>query len=406
MATRMATSRENKVTTRHRNDRGAGTVFYNDKLNRWIVMVPMPKTFDGKRKRLKRSFKTKTEAMKFLTTETTEEDPVELTVADLLNGWQNWLERRSETGLLAPKTLESYRNASTHLYAAFSSFLASEMTVDQVEQFLTVQMREHSGRYVVLQRNALDQAYRWAQRNRLLTWNPAQLSTCPAQLNYKQGTVLTAEQAQTLLHTTRGDRLHALWAVMLGVGLRPGEAMGLTWDCVDLNSDPSVLHVRHYLRTGKDGMFLGQPKTAQSARSLDMPTFVTEALKEHAESSQTRAESVWRDLVFATSSGTPHAHRNLRRALKRVCANAGLPSLTLYDLRRTAGSLLVDAGVHLECVADLLGHSSVATTRRHYVRAVRPTVPHAKQMDAVINYNSDWSKPHQMLKVYHTSCIR
>ena len=384
MATRMATSRENKVTTRHRNDRGAGTVFYNDKLNRWIVMVPMPKTFDGKRKRLKRSFKTKTEAMKFLTTETTEEYPVELTVADLLNGWQNWLERRSETGLLAPKTLESYRNASTHLYAAFSSFLASEMTVDQVEQFLTVQMREHSGRYVVLQRNALDQAYRWAQRNRLLTWNPAQLSTCPAQLNYKQGTVLTAEQAQTLLQTTRGDRLHALWAVMLGVGLRPGEAMGLTWDCVDLNSDPSVLHVRHYLRTGKDGVFLGEPKTAQSARSLDMPTFVTEALKEHAGSSQTRAEGVWRDLVFATSSGTPYAHRNLRRALKRVCANAGLPSLTLYDLRRTAGSLLVDAGVHLECVADLLGHSSVATTRRHYVRAVRPTVPHAKQMDDLI----------------------
>ena len=348
-------------------------------------MVPMPKTFDGKRKRLKRSFKTKTEAMKFLTTETTEEYPVELTVADLLNGWQNWLERRSETGLLAPKTLESYRNASTHLYAAFSSFLASEMTVDQVEQFLTVQMREHSGRYVVLQRNALDQAYRWAQRNRLLTWNPAQLSTCPAQLNYKQGTVLTAEQAQTLLHTTRGDRLHALWAVMLGVGLRPGEAMGLTWDCVDLNSDPSVLHVRHYLRTGKDGMFLGEPKTAQSARSLDMPTFVTEALKEHAGSSQTRAEDVWRDLVFATSSATPYAHRNLRRALKRVCANAGLPSLTLYDLRRTAGSLLVDAGVHLECVADLLGHSSVATTRRHYVRAVRPTVPHAKQMDTVMS---------------------
>jgi len=54
-------------------------------------------------------------------------------------------------------------------------------------------------------------------------------------------------------------------------------------------------------------------------------------------------------------------------------------------LRRTAGSLLVDAGMHLECVADLLGHSSVATTRRHYVRAVRPTVPHAKQMDSVVN---------------------
>ena len=348
-------------------------------------MVPMPKTFDGKRKRLKRSFKTKTEAMKFLTTETTEEDPVELTVADLLDGWHSSLTHRAKTGSLAPKTLSRYGNAATHLRSKLGGSLASNVTVDDVERFLLIQTDMHSGSYVALQRNALDQAYRWAQRNRLLTWNPAQLSTCPAQLNYKQGTVLTAEQAQTLLQTTKGNRLHALWAVMLGAGLRPGEAMGLTWDCVDLNSDPSVLHVRHYLRTGKDGMFLGQPKTAQSARSLDMPTFVADALKEHAGSSQARAEGAWRDLVFATSSGTPYAHRNLRRALKRVCANAGLPSLTLYDLRRTAGSLLVDAGVHLECVADLLGHSSVATTRRHYVRAVRPTVPHAKQMDTVLS---------------------
>ena len=119
-------------------------------------------------------------------------------------------------------------------------------------------------------------------------------------------------------------------------------------------------------------------------RSLDMPTFVSDALRAHSEGPETRPEGVWRDLVFATGAGTPHGHRNLRRALRRLCEDADLPALTLYDLRRTAGSLLVDAGVHLECVADLLGHSSVATTRRHYVRAVRPTVPHAVGLDAVL----------------------
>jgi integrase len=53
----------------------------------------------------------------------------------------------------------------------------------------------------------------------------------------------------------------------------------------------------------------------------------------------------------------------------------------LYDLRRTAASLLVDAGVHLEQVADLLGHADVATTRRHYVRAIRPTIAHAQHLE-------------------------
>ena len=178
--------------------------------------------------------------------------------------------------------------------------------------------------------------------------------------------------------------MHALWAVMLGVGLRPGEAMGLTWPCVDLDSDPGVLHVRHYLRRGPEGVFLGAPKTTYSARSLDMPAFVSDALRAHLEGCQSPPEGPWQGLVFPTGAGTPHGHRNLRRALRGLCEQAELPALTLYDLRRTAGSLLVDAGVHLECVADLLGHSSVATTRRHYVRAVRPTVPHAIGLEAVL----------------------
>jgi len=56
----------------------------------------------------------------------------------------------------------------------------------------------------------------------------------------------------------------------------------------------------------------------------------------------------------------------------------------LYELRRTAESLLVDVGVHLEQVADLLGHADVATTRRHYVRAMRPTISQAQQLENVL----------------------
>ncbi|HAA65208.1 MAG TPA: hypothetical protein DCE10_00015 [Acidimicrobiaceae bacterium] len=58
--------------------------------------------------------------------------------------------------------------------------------------------------------------------------------------------------------------------------------------------------------------------------------------------------------------------------------------MSLYELRRTAGSLLVDAGVHLEQVADLLGHADMATTRRHYVRAMRPTISHAQQLENLL----------------------
>ena len=365
---------------------GDGSIFYDKKRHRWVAMVTQPTTTEGKRRRLRRTFPTRDEAEAFLGEQSAPSLSLsaDATVAELLDGWQAWAQRKADAGQLAVSTVELYGLCVRHLRAGLGAQSATEVSVDDLERFLARQSERLSGRYVVMQRNVLDQAYRWAQRNRLLTWNPAQLSTCPAQLDHKPGVALTAEEAQRLLKASRGDRLHALWAVMLGVGLRPGEAMALTWPCVDLDSNPGVLHVRHYLRRGTEGMFLGAPKTAHSARSLDMPGFVSDALRAHLEVREARVEGVWRDLVFPTGAGTPHGHRNLRRALRGLCEQAGLPALTLYDLRRTAGSLLVDAGVHLECVADLLGHSSVATTRRHYVRAVRPTVPHAIGLEAVL----------------------
>jgi len=380
--------------SRNRAEYGAGSLFHDKASNRWVVMAPLPKGADGKRRRLRRTFKTRVAAVSFLAEGcpplAPEIEPTDLTVCDLLDGWQGWVRRRVDAGDLSVSTADLYDLCIRHISAALGSRPAIEVDVEDVEQFLATQSERLSARYVAMQRNVLDQAYRWAQRNRLLTWNPAQLAARPSRLGHKQGTVLTIEEAQRLLKVSRDHPLHPLWAVMLGVGLRPGEAMALTWPCVDLGSDPGVLHVRHYLRRGPDGMFLGVPKTAQSARSLDMPTFVSDALRAHSEGPQTRPEGVWRDLVFHTGAGTPHGHRNLRRALRGLCEDADLPVLTLYDLRRTAGSLLVDAGVHLECVADLLGHSSVATTRRHYVRAVRPTVPHAVGLNALIGPTRPW----------------
>ena len=157
---------------------------------------------------------------------------------------------------------------------------AESLSVDDVEEFLATQVGEVSLQYVQMQRNVLDQAYKWAARNRLLTWNPAALASLPHTARSDHGQVLTADQAANLLESTRGNRWHALWATMLGAGLRPGEALALTWPCLDLDTDPGVVHVRHYLRTGTDGPFLGEPKTARSNCSLDLPHFTTEALRE------------------------------------------------------------------------------------------------------------------------------
>jgi integrase len=83
---------------------------------------------------------------------------------------------------------------------------------------------------------------------------------------------------------------------------------------------------------------------------------------------------VWEDhgLVFTTVMGTPIDHSNFRRLIDRVTRAAGLGHWTPNELRHSAGSLLIDEGVAIQEVADLLGHSPrmLMETYRHKVKPV------------------------------------
>jgi hypothetical protein len=64
-------------------------------------------------------------------------------------------------------------------------------------------------------------------------------------------------------------------------------------------------------------VFLGAPKTTYSARSLDMPTFVSNALRAHSEGPQTRAESPWRETEALAAIRAYQAERAAKKASSR-----------------------------------------------------------------------------------------
>ena len=79
----------------------------------------------------------------------------------------------------------------------------------------------------------------------------------------------SADEARTFLETARHDRLYALWAVALAIGLRRGEALGLRW------VDADVLNGRVVITTalshvGAD-LALRDVKTESSDASVPLP---------------------------------------------------------------------------------------------------------------------------------------
>lgn len=185
--------------------------------------------------------------------------------------------------------------------------------------------------------------------------------------------MLAPAEARQLLAAAQDDRLGALYSVALALGLRQGEALGLSWEDVDFES--RRLHVRHGLQRIAGQLKLVEPKTRQSRRTIALPAIVVDALQHHkARQSQERllAGTRWREtgLVFTSTIGTPIEVGNLRRSFWRLLDKAGLPRMRFHDLRHSCASLLLVQGVPARVVMETLGYSNISITMDTYTHVL------------------------------------
>ncbi|BCL16023.1 hypothetical protein GCM10017556_37620 [Micromonospora sagamiensis] len=139
-------------------------------------------------------------------------------------------------------------------------------------------------------------------------------------------TPLTGEEAKLLLKTARADRLYALYAVALSLGLRRGEALGLRWQDVDLVD--GVIFVRQSLQRLGGRLVFGPVKSDESERVIGLPAPCLAALRQHRTMQEAERKTMgddWQDfgLVFTTGIGTPVEPRNLNRHFVRLLERAG-----------------------------------------------------------------------------------
>jgi integrase len=135
---------------------------------------------------------------------------------------------------------------------------------------------------------------------------------------------------------------------MLLIGCRPGGALGLTWDNVDL--DAGTVRIVQALKVeGGSRIVLGSLKTAGSRRTVALPSLLAESLRQHRRrqlEERMKAGPAWYDsgLVFTTQIGTPIHPRNCRRSFDRLIERAGLGKWSPNELRHSAVSLLSAGG--------------------------------------------------------------
>ena len=332
---------------------------------------------------------------------------------------RRWLEFKQ--GQLRPRTYTSYEHiVRAHLDPGLGRVRLAKLAPHDVAAWLRRHQKNGASarttRYArSVLRAALNQALRWE----LVLRNAAAL-TDPPRYRAREIQPLTPDQARTLLDVVAGHRLEALISVGLGLGLRRGEALGLRWDAVNLESgklsvrqaleraggDPvernrltaerrrllakldatkdraergrltsKLSQVRQQLKAVRTTVRFAEPKTNRSRRTITIPGLVTDALRAHRLrqlEERLAAGARWREsgLVFTSTVGTPLDERNLNRLFKAILRDANLPAIRYHDLRHTAATLLLAQGVDPRTIMETLGHSQISLTLNTYAHVV------------------------------------
>jgi integrase len=157
------------------------------------------------------------------------------------------------------------------------------------------------------------------------------------------------------------------------MGIRQGEALGLTWADVDL--DLGYIRITKQLQRIHGSPQLVEPKTERSRRTLAMPPMIRRALQDHRslqEKERVLAGDRWREsgLVFTTPIGTPLDGTAVTKEFHRLMERECLPQRRFHDLRHSCATLLLVQGVSPRVVMDLLGHSQIGLTMNTYSHVI------------------------------------
>jgi integrase len=217
--------------------------------------------------------------------------------------------------------------------------------------------------HVVL-KSAMRQALHW----RLLLENPAEGLKLPQQPR-REMRALMVEQARTFLKAALATPHGVVLAFALTTGLRPSEYLGLKWQDVDwVRQTVSIVRA---LRRLNGRWYFTDTKRSRSRRVVKLQNWIVALLRKRcATTSADTALPEIADLVFKTASGNPINSDSLAKHFKSILEMAGLPTIRLYDLRHTAATLSLAAGVPPKVVSEQLGHASAAFTLDTYAHVL------------------------------------
>lgn len=401
MATLMTTPAKKRGIEYHgamprgkQRSKGTGSVYQNTR-GQWVASIDAGWTERGTRRRITLKAHTKTAALARLA-EAQQRISAEGSIAQT---WDNitvkrwadrWLDQRQN--IVRPGTYVSDRSGVSRWIVPTIGHLRLEALVPADIRMVTT-AQENAGlalatmkrTHAVLGKllaDAVAEGYRVPQRAR-------EAGSLGAGSSPRQPMSAGAAAKILAVATNRPDA--SRWVAALVQGLRPAEALGLTWDMVDLDAEAMTLawqlKALPYIESRQPGSgfrvprgfesrqihgayHLVRPKTRAGSRVIPLVPWLVESLSSWADCAPLSPFG----LVWPREDGAPRSAELDRRQWYEIAEEAAvtvtLPDGSsrrplLYEARHTAATLLLANGIDETTINAVLGHSSMLSTQSY-----------------------------------------
>lgn len=329
----------------------------------------------GKQKQRTVSGKTQKEVAQKLRQITAELDsrtyhePCKLTVGEWLDEWH-----RDYLGSVKPSTVYLYeREIDLHIKPKLSAVRLESLDTPMIQTLYNdllhpkkPDVKPLSAKSIRNTHGVLHKALQQAVACGHIRANPANGCVLP-RVEKKEISPLDEEQITQFLKAIQGHPHEHLYKITLFTGLREGEVLGLTWDCVDFTN--GTLTIKQQLRREqqKGGQYYFSSTKNGKIRVLTLAPSVVElfkAQKQTQEEKKCNAGILWEEnnLVFSNETGGFLSYRTVYDCYKRIVQKIGIPNARFHDLRHSYAVASIRAGDDIKTVQENLGHHTAAFT--------------------------------------------
>ena len=262
---------------------------------------------------------------------------------------------------LKPSTIRSYHDHyRLHIKDFFLDIKLVEINTMILLRFIKTKKKEGlSNKTINNILTTIVTIFNWAIENGYTNYNPAQIVKKLKVENLEMNFLTSSEITAVLEYAQMNyPDFYPLLLTAIYSGMRRGEILALTWDCV--NFKECKIKVR---KTLYKGQFL-TPKTKNSIRDIRVPQKIIEVLKLH-KSMQEFENPL--NLVFSQENGKPiDADNMVKRRFNKVLKGANVTQIRFHDLRHTYASLLLAKDMNIKYIQKQMGHANFEITMNTY----------------------------------------